>query len=62
KDKIKNREMKGGYACDDGVGLHYINEQLEAVISSRAHAFAYKYTLENEALWEEKIDPIRLVK
>ena len=62
RNKIKSEEMKGGFACDDGVGLHFINEHLEAVISSRANAFAYKYTLEKEGLHEEIIEPIRLAK
>lgn len=35
KSKIANKEMKDGYACDDGVGLHFINESLFKTISSR---------------------------
>ncbi len=62
KDKIKSGEMKGGFACDDGVGLHFINEHLEAIISSRANAFAYQYNLKDKALSEEIIEPLRLVK
>jgi len=60
RDKIRSGDMKEGIACDDGVGLHYINEKLEVIISSRATTFAYKYTLENKALNEEKIAPLRL--
>ena len=54
--------MKGGIACDDGVGLHFINERLEAVISSREIGCAYKYRLDNKVLFEEKVEPLRLVK
>lgn len=62
RDKIKNGEMKEGLACDDGVGLHYINEHLESIISSREKGCAYKFTLENNVLCEEIIDPLRLAK
>jgi len=62
KDKIRNGEMKNGFACDDGVGLHFINEDLKAVISSRATGYAYKFKLENKVLGEEKIEPVRLTK
>ncbi len=62
RDKIRNGEMKGGIACDDGVGLHFINERLEAVISSRENGCAYKYRLDNKVLFEEKVEPLRLVK
>lgn len=62
KDKIRNGEMKDGIACDDGVGLHFKDEHLYAVISSRKVGYAYKYKLENEVLSEEKIEPLRLVK
>ncbi len=62
RDRIKNGEMKGGFACDDGVGLHYINENLESILSSREKGCAYRYTLENKVLCEKKIEPLRLAK
>ena len=49
--------MKEGYACDDGVGLHYINEKLEKVISSRKDAKAYCFKSEKRNLIEEIIEP-----
>lgn len=61
-DKIRNGEMKGGIACDDGIGLHFINERLQAVVSSREFGYAYKYKLENKVLIEERVEPLRLVK
>ena len=62
RDKIRRGEMKGGFACDDGVGLHFINEKLEEIISSRPIGKAYRYRLKNEVLCEEKIEPLRLAK
>ncbi|MEM6320007.1 MAG: peptidase E [Bacteroidota bacterium] len=61
RNKISNGEMKEGIACDDGVGLHFINERLQAIISSRANGFAYQYTLENNILGEQKMEPIRIL-
>lgn len=60
KNKITNKEMKGGYACDDGVGLHFINENLFKTISSREKANAYKIYLNNDILLEEIIKPVYL--
>lgn len=62
RTKVRNGEMKDGFACDDGVGLHFVNEGLKAVVSSRVTGNAYKYKLENKVLSEEKIEPIRLAK
>ena len=60
KDKIRKGEMKGGIACDDGVGLHYVNENLKAIISSRKTGSAYKFKLENNLFSEEILEPLRL--
>ncbi len=37
-------EIVGGYACDDGVALHYAGDQLHAIISARPDAHAYRVT------------------
>lgn len=50
KNKIISEEMKTGYACDDGVGLHFINESLISVISSRPNAMAYKISKNHEEI------------
>jgi peptidase E len=34
--------MRPGYAADDGAALHFRGEDLHAVVSSRAHARAYR--------------------
>ncbi len=62
RDKIRTGEMKCGFACDDGVGLHYIAEKLEAIISSRESGCAYGYEMKDNVLCEEKIEPMRLDK
>ena len=45
KNKIKYQEMKAGYACEDGVGLHFINEELVRTFSSRKNAYAFHFEL-----------------
>jgi peptidase E len=62
KAKIVLGEMKPGIACDDGVGLHYVNEKLEAIVSSRAKGLAYEYSFKEETLLELVLNPRRLTK
>ena len=42
----------GGYAADDGVGLHFINGKLQRVISSRPEAIGYKVELQDDKVVE----------
>lgn len=56
KGKIASGEMNGGIACDDGVGLHYINEKLQRVISSQENKNAYRYEMKG-TLMEKIIEP-----
>lgn len=60
ESKIKSGEMKAGIACDDSVGLHFVDEKLEQVIASTSDSFAYRYWVEKEVLKQEKLTPIRL--
>ncbi|CAM5189670.1 Peptidase E OS=Ureibacillus acetophenoni OX=614649 GN=SAMN05877842_101310 PE=3 SV=1 [Ureibacillus acetophenoni] len=39
---ISSKQLKSGIAADDGVGIHYINEKIERIISSRPNAKAYQ--------------------
>ena len=54
--------MVGGYAADDGVGLHFINGHLHKIVSSRPHAKAYRVEVSDEKVVETLIDPILLNK
>ncbi|PHN03267.1 Type 1 glutamine amidotransferase-like domain-containing protein [Flavilitoribacter nigricans] len=60
KHKIVSGEMLPGIACDDGVALHFVNEELEKVVSSRKQGGAYRFTLEQGMLREEILAPVRL--
>ena len=59
---IKSGHLMPGYAADDGVGLHFIDQELHKVVSSRPNAKAYYVTTEGESLIERTIDPVYLRK
>jgi peptidase E len=45
-------EIEDGYAADDGVGLHFIDDQLHAAVSSRPNARAYRVERSGEGVTE----------
>ncbi|MEZ5041713.1 MAG: peptidase E [Saprospiraceae bacterium] len=60
KSKILAGEMLGGIACDDSVGLHFVDETLMTIISSRPDAAAYRITEAQGQLKEALIKPTYL--
>jgi dipeptidase E len=59
---IHSGEVISGIAADDGVGLHYKDDQLYRVVSSRQSAKAYKVHKSDNDVLEEEITPIFLDK
>jgi dipeptidase E len=51
-----------GYAADDGVGLHFVDDKLEKIVSSRPHAKAYRLEMLNVTVTETVLEPIYLGK
>lgn len=51
-----------GYATDDGVGLHFIGNQLETIVSSRPQAKAYRLERIDETVKETILEPTYLGK
>jgi dipeptidase E len=47
-------------AADDGVGLHYMDDELYRVVSSRQSARAYNVYKKDNNVLEEEITPIFL--
>jgi peptidase E len=47
--------LQPGYACDDGVGLHYAGTELEEVVSCRPGAAAYRVTPDGEDRLEPRL-------
>ncbi|MFC7440744.1 Type 1 glutamine amidotransferase-like domain-containing protein [Laceyella putida] len=54
---LRSGLIKPGWACDDGVALHYVDEGLHAIVSSREHAFAYQVGLVDGKVNESKVTP-----
>ncbi|RLQ94213.1 Type 1 glutamine amidotransferase-like domain-containing protein [Falsibacillus albus] len=59
-DLIQSEKLRPGYAADDGAALHFIEENLFKVVSSRPNALAYRMSTENANVIEEPIKPIYL--
>lgn len=38
---LANSKIKAGIATDDGVALHYVDQEISHIISSRPHSKAY---------------------
>ena len=51
-----------GYAADDNVGLHFVGERLEKIVSSRPHAKAYRVEKLDETVTETVLEPFYLGK
>jgi len=49
--------LSPGYGCDDGVGLHFIDESLHKVVSSRPDARAYHVTASSGISMEKSVTP-----
>ena len=60
RQMITDGSLKPGIAADDGVGLHYINENLAKVVSSRPKAAAYKVEMSDEGIKEKIQHPYYL--
>lgn len=57
---VADRLLDDGYAADDGVGLHFINETLARIVSSRPSAKAYRVERQNNTVQETLLEPIYL--
>jgi dipeptidase E len=57
---LATNQVSNGYAADDGVALHYQDDMLYQIVSSRPNAKAYQVELLNQAVVETKLDPIYL--
>ncbi|OWY69079.1 peptidase E [cyanobacterium TDX16] len=54
--------IKPGYAADDGVGLHFVDNKLEKIVSSRPLAKAYQLDKLDGTVTETVLEPIYLGK
>ncbi len=54
---LKAKQIGPGLACDDGVALHYVGEDLHRIISSRQNARAYRLTIDGSEVQEKELAP-----
>jgi peptidase E len=50
-------EIGPGIACDDGVALHYKDEKLDRIVSSRPNARAYRLSIDSDRVNETELIP-----
>lgn len=58
--KLVQSGMLAGYAADDGVGLHFINGNLNSVVASRPNAKGYRVELVGGNVVENQLEVISL--
>ncbi|GAP94938.1 peptidase E [Leptolyngbya sp. NIES-2104] len=54
---VEQSRLPAGYAADDGVGLHFIGDQLSAIVSSRPDAKAYRVKKIGDSVHETPLQP-----
>lgn len=52
--------ISDGYATEDGVGLHFVGERLEKIVTSRPDAKAYRLERRGESVDEVALEPTYL--
>jgi dipeptidase E len=57
---IQAGKVGHGIAADDGVGIHYLDQDIHRVISSRQHARAYSVESRNGVITEKELVPMFL--
>jgi len=58
---LANGDLRAGWACDDGVALHYVGTELHQIISSRPEAKAYQLSLGPDGVQEHTVTPRSLL-
>lgn len=57
---LQENKILPGLACDDGVGLHFIDGHLEKTVSSHPDAKAYRLSRDSNGIHEKQIIPTYL--
>jgi dipeptidase E len=55
--ELVRQGFPGGYAADDGVGLHFVERELAEVVSETGGRFAYRVTPDGDAVRELQLEP-----
>lgn len=54
---VAQSQLPDGYAADDGVGLHFVDDRLSAIVSSRPTAKAYRVEKSGDSVREIPLEP-----
>jgi peptidase E len=57
---VREGRIGDGIACDDGAGLHFVDEKLERVVSARPNARAYRVERIGDGVRETPLEPTAL--
>ncbi|WP_025783369.1 peptidase E [Sporosarcina sp. D27] len=50
---IESNKIQSGFAADDGVAIHYKDQEISKIVSSRTNAKAYRVSFENSVIETE---------
>lgn len=50
---VRTKKLQGGIAADDGVAVHFFDQEIKRIVSSRPNAKAYKVYLDEELIETE---------
>ena len=56
-EHIRNGELSAGWGVDEGVALHFIDDQVSGCVSQRPGAKAYYVKCDGDQIYEEEIRP-----
>ncbi len=54
---VKSAALPGGYAADDNVGLHFVDERLERIVTSKARRYAHHLAGNGRNFQETRVVP-----
>jgi dipeptidase E len=57
---VREGRIASGFACDDGVGLHFVDEKLARIPSARENARAYRVERTPDGVRETPLDVLQL--
>jgi dipeptidase E len=57
---VREGRIANGFACDDGVGLHFVDEKLARIVSARENARAYRVERTSDGVGETPLDVLQL--
>jgi len=50
---VKANKLSSGIAVDDGVAVHFNDQEIHKIVSSKPNGKAYKVSLENDIMEQE---------